>query len=166
MNMKRVLLVTAACLSLSVPAMAQNTGGESNQPRQMQNQTQSQPENANAQAGNQQQMIEPSQLNRQEVSEIQTNLDKAGFNVKKVDGKWGPETEQALKQFQQSKQLPGNGELNQQTLAALNVNINNESQTTGSSRKPANAQPQEQNQNTSGGSQGSGSSSGNHENSK
>jgi peptidoglycan hydrolase-like protein with peptidoglycan-binding domain len=166
MNMKRVLLVTAACLSLSVPAMAQNTGGESNQPRQMQNQTQSQPENANAQAGNQQQMIEPSQLNRQEVSEIQTNLDKAGFNVKKVDGKWGPETEQALKQFQQSKQLPGNGELNQQTLAALNVNINNESQTTGSSRKPASAQPQEQNQNTSGGSQGSGSSSGNHENSK
>jgi peptidoglycan hydrolase-like protein with peptidoglycan-binding domain len=166
MNMKRVLLVTAACLSLSVPAMAQNTGGESNQPRQMQNQTQSQPENANAQAGNRQQMIEPSQLNRQEVSEIQTNLDKAGFNVKKVDGKWGPETEQALKQFQQSKQLPGNGELNQQTLAALNVNINNESQTTGSSRKPANAQPQEQNQNTSGGSQGSGSSSGNHENSK
>lgn len=159
--MKRVLLVTAACLSLSVPAMAENNG-QSNQPHQMQNQTQSQPENANAQAGNQQQMIQPSQLNRQEVREIQTNLDKAGFNVKKVDGKWGRETEQALKQFQQAKKLPGNGELDQQTLAALNVNINNESQTTGSSRKPTNAQPQEQNQNMPSGSQGSGSSSGNH----
>jgi peptidoglycan hydrolase-like protein with peptidoglycan-binding domain len=144
--------------------MAQNTGGQSSQPHQMQNQTKSQPENANDQAGNQEQMIQPSQLKPQEVREIQTNLDKAGFNVKKVDGKWGPETEQALKQFQQAKKLPGDGKLDQQTLAALNVNISNESQTVGSSRKPGNAQPQEQNQNMPSGSQESGSSSGNHNN--
>ncbi len=34
--------------------------------------------------------------------------------------------------FQKTKNLPGNGELNQQTLAALGVNLNNQARMTGS----------------------------------
>jgi murein L,D-transpeptidase YcbB/YkuD len=135
--MKRLLLATVACLALSSPAIAQNSpqgaqGATSspqqqNQPAnvgadQMQGQKSS-PTQAN---NNHQQGINPAMLDKQAIAEIQANLNKAGFSAKRVDGMWGRETRDALRDFQHAKNLPGNGELNQQTLAALNVTIPNE----------------------------------------
>jgi len=137
--MKRLLLATAACLALSLPAMAQNNSPSTNSAApaaQQQNQSaktgmnKAQDQNgAQKEANNEQrqsQEIKPSSLDKREIKQIQMNLDKAGFNAKRADGIWGPETEQALRSFQQKKNLPGNGQLNQQTLAALGVNVANE----------------------------------------
>jgi peptidoglycan hydrolase-like protein with peptidoglycan-binding domain len=49
------------------------------------------------------------------IKQVQTKL-----NVK-ADGIIGPETQKALKDFQSSKGLPANGQLDQQTLSALGV---------------------------------------------
>jgi peptidoglycan hydrolase-like protein with peptidoglycan-binding domain len=61
-----------------------------------------------------------------------------------VDGIWGQQTEQALRNFQQSKHLPGNGQLDSQTLAALGVNINNQSQAQNASGNQKGQQGQSQ----------------------
>jgi peptidoglycan hydrolase-like protein with peptidoglycan-binding domain len=133
--MKRILLASAACLALSsFPALAQNSGGQSNASSMKSQTQQSQAVNEPSKSTGQQQaqMIQPSSLSKEQVREIQTNLDKDGFSAKRVDGIWGPETRDALMNFQKTKNLPGNGELNQQTLAALGVNLNNQARMTGS----------------------------------
>ncbi|HZZ60845.1 MAG TPA: peptidoglycan-binding protein [Roseiarcus sp.] len=175
--MKRVLLASAACLALSLPAMAANTGNQPNpplktpnqqqsqattqpsqpanqqqsqaatQPSQPANQQQGQAANPPPQTANQQQaqVIAPSKLSKEQIREIQTKLDKAGFKAKRVDGIWGRETKDALMSFQKAKNLPGNGELNQQTLADLGVNMNSQAQATSSvPNQSPNAQAQSQ----------------------
>lgn len=141
--MKRILIASVACVALSLPAMAaQNSSNASQQPSMQQQQTQPSSsksqmmgKQAQEQNGSQmqasngaQQMIQPSSLSKQEVRQIQMKLDKAGFNTEKVDGIWGRKTADAVRDFQKSKNLPGNGKLNQQTLAALGVNVSNQSQ--------------------------------------
>jgi len=103
--MKQLLLATAATLALSVPAMAQS---------QMQQPTTSQQHQT-------QQRITPAQLSHTQIRQVQQALDKKGFHASRADGRWGPETETALRRFQQQQKLEGNGQLNQQTLAALGV---------------------------------------------
>ena len=135
--MKRILLASAACLAMSLPAMAQSNGSQAIPAPQSQNLQQNQQQN---QAANEQQTIRPSSLSKAQVKDIQMNLNKAGFDAKNVDGEWGPATREAIMNFQKEKNLPGKGELNQQTLAALGVNVNNQSQAT------ANQNGQQQNQ--------------------
>ncbi len=113
--MKQLLLATVACVGLSLPAMAQNNATTT-------------PSQQQAQA------ISSSSLNKQQIRQVQTDLNRAGFNVKGIDGKWGKKTSGALRKFQQAKKIPGNGKLNQQTLSALGVNISNQSQASNSSR--------------------------------
>jgi hypothetical protein len=142
-KMKRaILFTTVAGLALSFPAMAQTNANGPTQPSSHQQQSQAagsnsqmgkqaeqqNPSQMQASNNQQQKTIQPSSLTKQEVREIQRNLDQQGFNAKRVDGIWGRETEDALRNFQQTKHLPGNGQLNEQTLSALGVNINNQSQ--------------------------------------
>lgn len=136
--MKQLMLATVASLALSLPAMAQSNNTNTMQPDD-QSQMSAPSQNGNAsqdQSGNQQAQntINPSQLDRQQIRRIQTALDHKGFNVKRADGKWGPETEAAVKRFQQKQNLQGNGQLDQQTLGALGVNMSAQqgSATTGS----------------------------------
>ena len=152
--MKRFLLASAACFVLALPAVAaQNSPQRANgaAPTQQQNQSkntrmnQAQSSNGSQTNANNNQRqaqaeIRPSSLNKQEIEQVQTNLNKAGFNAKRVDGIWGRETSDALRNFQQAKHLPGNGELNQQTLAALDVNIPNEGRAASESNKGGAAQ--------------------------
>lgn len=158
--MKRVILIAAAgCLALTFPALAQNNLQNnlngSSQPKS--NSQQSETAGSNSQMGKQSQQqksgqmqasndqqpqtVQPSSLSRQEIREIQSHLDKSGFNAKRVDGIWGRETEDALRDFQQAKHLPGNGQLDQQTLSALGVNIGNQTQSasTNQNQKQQNA---------------------------
>jgi len=62
------------------------------------------------------------------VRDVQQALQDKGFEVGPIDGIMGPRTRNALREFQQRQGLRGAGQLNQETLAALNVN------TTGSTR--------------------------------
>lgn len=140
--MKKLLLAALATAAISLPVMAQNapqSGNEqqnapppaasSSQPsggmnQQGQNSSQ---QDVNQQASNQQ--IQPSSLSKDQIRQLQLGLNKQGFHSGKADGIWGPETDSAVKNFQQAKNLPGSGHLNQQTLQQLGVNVTAQGQT-------------------------------------
>jgi hypothetical protein len=89
------------------------------------NDQQIQPNNANQSAQNEpnnEQTISPKTLSRKDVRQVQQALDKNGFQIGRVDGRWGAKTSNALKQFQQSKKIQANGRLDQQTLSDLGLN--------------------------------------------
>jgi hypothetical protein len=99
------------------------------QPQNSNQTTQPQPSEGQPQNGNQTTQTQPSQppispdnLSRDEVRQVQKALDKSGFHAGAPDGRWGPGTRNALKQFQQSKNIQANGELDQQTLTGLGLN--------------------------------------------
>jgi peptidoglycan hydrolase-like protein with peptidoglycan-binding domain len=68
------------------------------------------------------------------IKQAQQQLSSNGQEVQ-VDGKLGPQTQAALKKFQESKGLQPSGQLDQQTLAALGMG--EASASTGSSAKPS-----------------------------
>ncbi|HSJ95811.1 MAG TPA: peptidoglycan-binding domain-containing protein, partial [Myxococcota bacterium] len=55
------------------------------------------------------------------VLEVQRALASRGFEVGRVDGVWGPESQSALRDFQQDQRLETSGRINERTLAALDV---------------------------------------------
>lgn len=55
------------------------------------------------------------------VRSAQEALKQNGFDAGPSDGRWGPSTENAVKNFQQAQGLPQSGELDQKTLDALDV---------------------------------------------
>jgi peptidoglycan hydrolase-like protein with peptidoglycan-binding domain len=55
------------------------------------------------------------------VRSAQQALKDHGFDPGEIDGKMGPRTEAALKQFQGSKGMQASGQLDSKTLAALGV---------------------------------------------
>jgi peptidoglycan hydrolase-like protein with peptidoglycan-binding domain len=64
------------------------------------------------------------QLSQNEIQNVQQHLQQQGYYKNaKVDGRWGPHTQQAVESFQQAKGLPTTGQLDQQTLNALGVNL-------------------------------------------
>jgi len=65
------------------------------------------------------------------VKNVQVALNNNGYNIN-VDGIFGPETEQAVREFQQNHQLEANGVVGPETKAALQsstVPVNNEEST-------------------------------------
>jgi peptidoglycan hydrolase-like protein with peptidoglycan-binding domain len=68
------------------------------------------------------QSSEEQQLSQSEIQSVQQHLQQQGYYKNaKVDGRWGPQTRQAVESFQQAKGLPATGQLDQQTLNALGV---------------------------------------------
>ena len=59
-----------------------------------------------------------------QVRLAQQALQQQGHDPGAIDGQLGPNTKKALKSFQQSKGLQASGQIDQQTLAALNVQGN------------------------------------------
>jgi peptidoglycan hydrolase-like protein with peptidoglycan-binding domain len=57
--------------------------------------------------------------NTSAVRQIQQKLKDHGYQVGSVDGKWGPQTQQALMQFQQAQGLTASGNINNETLSSL-----------------------------------------------
>jgi hypothetical protein len=55
------------------------------------------------------------------VRSIQQALNDRGFNAGAPDGRWGPNTEEALRQFQASQGLSSTGQPDARTAAALGV---------------------------------------------
>lgn len=133
--MRKIALaaVTALALPLAIPAMAQNSANPNAQSQQQNAPEQMQP---NGQGANQQ-----PQLSQNQIRQVQQALDQKGFKSGRADGKLGPETQAALRDFQKSKGLQQTGQPDQQTLAQLGIN---EQSTTG--QAPAN-EPMQNNQN-------------------
>ncbi len=55
-----------------------------------------------------------------QVESVQAKLSQEGFPVS-VDGVWGPKSADALRQFQQANNLDSSGQINAETLAALEI---------------------------------------------
>ena len=60
-------------------------------------------------------------------------MSAAGHDAGAADGKMGPKTQAALKEFQQSKGLQASGQLDQKTVAALGVSSGGASSSAGTS---------------------------------
>jgi peptidoglycan hydrolase-like protein with peptidoglycan-binding domain len=81
-------------------------------------------------------------LSPAEIKRAQQALDQKGFKAGSADGKLGPETEQAIKQFQEKQGLQQTGQLDEQTLSALGIQSQNQRSTTGQgAQQPAQNQP-------------------------
>ncbi|WP_448206352.1 peptidoglycan-binding domain-containing protein [Azospirillum sp. sgz302134] len=61
-----------------------------------------------------------STMSRTEVQHVQRALNSAGYDVR-VDGKWGPSTQRALREYQQAHGLTATGRPDRDTLAALDT---------------------------------------------
>ncbi len=93
--MRKLLFSTAAILSLglAVPAAAQQSGS-----------TQPQQSGSNQPMATQtQQSMQEQDLSKNEIRQVQQTLDQKGFKAGQADGILGPETKNAIKEFQQKQ---------------------------------------------------------------
>jgi hypothetical protein len=120
--MRKGVLTALALAALSASAVAQQQGGISEQSltgRQTEPQSGALLGSSQALAGHQ---ISPQQLSAGQVREIQQALHDRGQRSIHVTGEWGPDTEAALKNFQQSEDVtPQAGELDAPTIVALGL---------------------------------------------
>jgi peptidoglycan hydrolase-like protein with peptidoglycan-binding domain len=135
-QMKKIAIALVTTAVIGVAAFA----ASNNNPQQPQGAQRTQPQNNNqAQQPNQQnrqqnaqgrnqpnnqqaaQNVSPQNMPRRRIIIVQRALDRSGFNTGKADGRWGPRTEGAVKQFQQSKQIQPTGQLDRQTVADLGL---------------------------------------------
>ncbi len=110
--MKTALTFAILGALAATPALAQGMqqGNDSvDQPYQLQGQNQ-------PQGASQHQAI-----NRDSVRNLQQALNGKGYQIGQADGVLGPRTRQALRQFQKDQGIQANGQIDQQTLAALGV---------------------------------------------
>ena len=63
----------------------------------------------------------PMAASPQLVRKVQDTLNSKGVDAGPVDGIWGPQTHQGVRQFQEREGLKASGQLNAQTLAALGI---------------------------------------------
>ena len=116
--MKLAQLAVAVAAAFSMSAMA--AGDQKQEPQAQSGQSQTQPG---------QQASRSPEL----VKQAQEKLSAAGHDAGAADGKMGPKTQAALKEFQQSKGLQASGQLDQKTVAALGVSSGGSSSSAGAS---------------------------------
>jgi len=90
--------------------------------------------NSSAQSAN-------AQLSPDMIRQMQQNLSQAGDYKGRADGVWGPQTEAAVRDYQQQHNLNATGQLDQPTLSAMNLGTNNNqsyNQNNDTSGQPAN----------------------------
>lgn len=95
-------LVAAGMIAAALPAHAQQQQpGSQQQPAQIQQQG------------------EQSQLNQQEIRQVQTQLKQMGLYQGEVDGIVGPQTQQAVRQFQQQRGVEQTATLDRQLMQQI-----------------------------------------------
>ena len=117
MKLRQLVIAALACTSVGAIAAANPTSANTTQSS---DQSYSSPFASQANVSSQQ--SSSAQGDSSQVSQIQQALNDKGLNAGPVDGKMGPKTKSALKQFQQQQGLQASGQLDSQTLAALNTN--------------------------------------------
>jgi peptidoglycan hydrolase-like protein with peptidoglycan-binding domain len=117
MKARQLIVAFAAtgALSLAGAAMAQTSSGGS-----MSDQSGTGYSSGLSSSGSQGSAMNPSNFNDDQVRRIQQALKNSGQDLT-VDGKWGAESQEAVRKFQQAQGLSANGQLTQETMAALNV---------------------------------------------
>lgn len=138
--MRKFAIALLATTVIGVPAFAASSDMQQQQPKaqemQPQNSGKAQLQNGSQRSAQEQQKgspkaaqsaandkpNSPQRLSRQEIRQVQQTLDKDGFHAGSADGLWGPETRNAIKKFQQSKDIRADGRLNRQTMADLGLN--------------------------------------------
>jgi peptidoglycan hydrolase-like protein with peptidoglycan-binding domain len=68
------------------------------------------------------------------LRKVQQSLNDQGYDAGKVDGKWGPRTEAAVKKFQGDHGIEASGHIDAQTITALGIAQPAPSTTTGSAQ--------------------------------
>ena len=81
----------------------------------------------------------PPALSQDMVQQVQTRLQQAGNYNGNIDGLWGPATEAGVRSYQQQHNLHATGQLDNDTLASLNLRGTN--QTLGTVQPAASAPP-------------------------
>jgi peptidoglycan hydrolase-like protein with peptidoglycan-binding domain len=114
--MKLVQLAVAVAAAFSLSAMAAGDQKQKQEPQ--------------AQSG---QSAQAQSQSPELVKQAQEKLSAAGHDAGAADGKMGPKTQAALKEFQQSKGLQASGQLDQKTVAALGVSSGGSSSSAGAS---------------------------------
>ncbi len=118
------ITLTAAGTLLAATAFAQNQSGtQSGQDQGAQGQQMS----GQTQPGQAQGGMEASTPSPSDVRQIQQALKDKGFDAGPIDGQLGPQTEQALRSFQQAQGLQATGQIDQKTMAALGVQAGQQS---------------------------------------
>lgn len=102
MNRTFLIVVTAAGLAVTMPAMAQHG------------------HNGAAHPGSRRETV-PLRVKDDQVADMQQKLNDQGFSAGEVDGLWGPNTSAALRRYQARKSLQQTGQLDGSTLAALGI---------------------------------------------
>jgi hypothetical protein len=107
--MRRWIIAVVAATAVTVPAAAQNQTQGQSQQRQASQQTSSQqlPE------------IIASDLRPDQIRELQEALNMKGFDAGDEDGIWGPETQDAVREFQEAQGMDVTGQPSRQTIYAL-----------------------------------------------
>jgi peptidoglycan hydrolase-like protein with peptidoglycan-binding domain len=119
------------------PAANMNQPAENtNQPSANMPAANEQGQNAAMQQG--EQSTAPVRVSRQQVRQIQEQLKTQGLYKGRIDGMMGPETKQAIQQFQQQNNLQATGTLDQQTLAALSNGANSQGSNMTPGTQPSN----------------------------
>lgn len=70
-----------------------------------------------------QQQMAGQQLDQKTVREMQKKLNEEGFNAGPEDGIMGPKTRSALQEFQREEDLVASGQPDQETLEALDIDV-------------------------------------------
>jgi peptidoglycan hydrolase-like protein with peptidoglycan-binding domain len=121
-------LTSAGALAAANPSAA-DTSQQSGQSYNSSQQSQS--PSASQELGQSSSSLPSSQGDNSQVSQIQQALNDMGLNAGPVDGKLGPKTKSAIKQFQQQKGLQASGKLDSQTVAMLTTGASGSSQSQG-----------------------------------
>jgi peptidoglycan hydrolase-like protein with peptidoglycan-binding domain len=119
--MKLAQLAVAVAAAFSLSAMAAGDQKQKQEPQAQSGQS--------TQAQSSGQSTQSPEL----VKQAQEKLSAAGHDAGAADGKMGPKTQAALKEFQQSKGLQASGQLDQKTVAALGVSSGGSSASAGAS---------------------------------
>src|SRR4051812_11547066 len=112
-----LLLASATAVSFSAIAAGnqKQSQGQSDQTQAQSGQSQT---SQSAQSG---QSSKAQSQSPDVVKQAQEKLSAAGMDAGQADGKLGPKTQAAVKEYQQSKGIQASGQLDRQTLAALGV---------------------------------------------
>lgn len=150
--MRKLFLATASVLALGLAtsgaSFAAQTGNaaqtpETTAPSATMPSTNGQSETTSpAQQG--MQATAPEHLSQTQLKQVQQKLKAENLYKGKIDGRMGPDTKQAIEQFQQKNNLQQTGQLDQQTLAALDVNVNGMNGSNGTMGEGSSALPSNQ----------------------
>lgn len=117
-------MLSGNILAVALGALLLGTSGAAAQSASEQKMGASQASGSEAMKVQQKQQRLPLEASRGSIEMIQQSLAQQGYLKGQADGQWGPETQDAVRQFQQAKNLEADGNLDFQTLQALGIDLN------------------------------------------